>query len=79
MVTLREPRPRTSGPVAGNAGLENEGQRLLFVTPRYAPSVSGVEPHVEVVIQIEQVYRELRGIAIDNKSYGASISDGETI
>jgi glycogen synthase len=38
--------------VTWKTGLQNGGQRLLFVTPRYAPLMGGVETHVERVAKL---------------------------
>jgi glycosyltransferase involved in cell wall biosynthesis len=48
-IKVKEPQQNSVKAVAGKTGLQNGGQRLLFVTPRYAPLMGGVETHVEQV------------------------------
>jgi glycosyltransferase involved in cell wall biosynthesis len=48
-IKVKEPQPRTFTAAARKTGLQNSGERLLFVTPRYAPLIGGVETHVERV------------------------------
>lgn len=48
-IKVKEPQHASFKAVAGKTGLQNGGQRLLFVTPRYAPLMGGVETHVERV------------------------------